>query len=200
MKLKTSLTILGGCLIIFVFIMLPIVLSVQGKKEDNVASYTGSSFTLTDVNNNPITEKSFQSPVTALFFGFTHCPDVCPMTLNKLNNGKYSETSIKIIQSFGICSLIECTLKTGRTHQVRLHLTSINSPLVGDQTYGKSKLNQFGKNKDTFNKFMILKNFGRHALHAMHLGFIHPKQNKKMEFNSKLPEDITNLLDLLVKY
>ena len=85
MKLKTSLTILGGCLIIFVFIMLPIVLSVQGKKEDNVASYTGSSFTLTDVNNNPITEKSFQSPITALFFGFTHCPDVCPMTLNKLN-------------------------------------------------------------------------------------------------------------------
>ena len=85
MKLKTSLTILGGCLIIFVFIMLPIVLSVQGKKEDNVASYTGSSFTLTDVNNNLITEKSFQGPATALFFGFTHCPDVCPMTLNKLN-------------------------------------------------------------------------------------------------------------------
>ena len=85
MKLKTSITILGGCLIIFVFIMLPIVLSVQGKKEDNVASYTGSSFTLTDVNNNPITEKSFQGPATALFFGFTHCPDICPMTLNKLN-------------------------------------------------------------------------------------------------------------------
>ena len=85
MKLKTSITILGGCLIIFVFIMLPIVLSVQDKKEDNVASYTGSSFTLTDVNNNPITEKSFQGPATALFFGFTHCPDVCPMTLNKLN-------------------------------------------------------------------------------------------------------------------
>ena len=85
MKLKTSLTILGGCLVIFIFIMLPIVLSIQDKKEDNVASYTGSSFTLTDVNNNPITEKSFQSPVTALFFGFTHCPDVCPMTLNKLS-------------------------------------------------------------------------------------------------------------------
>ena len=85
MKLKTSITILGGCLIIFVFIMLPIVLSVQGKKEGNVASYTGSSFTLTDVNNNPITEKSFQGPATALFFGFTHCPDICPMTLNKLN-------------------------------------------------------------------------------------------------------------------
>ena len=85
MKLKTSITILGGCLIIFVFILLPIVLSVQGKKEDNVASYTGSSFTLTDINNKPITEKSFQGPATALFFGFTHCPDVCPMTLNKLS-------------------------------------------------------------------------------------------------------------------
>ena len=84
MKLKTSLTILGGCLVIFIFIMLPIVLSIQGKKEDNVASYTGSSFILTDVNNNPITEESFKGPASALFFGFTHCPDVCPMTLTKL--------------------------------------------------------------------------------------------------------------------
>ena len=85
MKLKTSITILGGCLAIFVFIMLPIVLSVQGKKEDSVASLVGSPFILKDVNNNPITEKSFQGPATALFFGFTHCPDVCPMTLNKLS-------------------------------------------------------------------------------------------------------------------
>ena len=85
MKLKTSLIILAGCFGIFLFIMLPIVLSIQDKKEDYVASYTGSSFTLVDVNNNPITEKSFQGPTTALFFGFTHCPDVCPMTLNKLN-------------------------------------------------------------------------------------------------------------------
>ena len=85
MKLKTSLIILAGCFGIFLFIMLPIVLSIQDKKEDYVASYTGSSFTLVDVDNNPITEKSFQGPATALFFGFTHCPDVCPMTLNKLN-------------------------------------------------------------------------------------------------------------------
>ena len=85
MKLKTSIIILAGCFGIFLFIMLPIILSIQDKKEDNVASYTVSSFTLTDVNNNPITEKSFQGPATALFFGFTHCPDICPMTLNKLN-------------------------------------------------------------------------------------------------------------------
>ena len=86
MKLKTSLTILGGCLLIFLFIMLPIVLSIQEKKEDIVASYTGSSFALIDINNETITEKSFQGPLTAIFFGFTNCPDVCPMTLTNLDD------------------------------------------------------------------------------------------------------------------
>tara|TARA_B100000579_G_scaffold387217_1_gene359466 strand:+ start:754 stop:1278 length:525 start_codon:yes stop_codon:yes gene_type:complete len=64
--------------------MLPIILSVQDKKDEYVASITGSSFSLKDVDNNKITEKSFQGPATALFFGFTNCPDVCPITLNKL--------------------------------------------------------------------------------------------------------------------
>ena len=85
MKLKTSITILSGCLLIFLFIMLPIVLSIQEKKEDIVASYAGSAFTLIDVNNETITEKSFQGPLTAIFFGFTNCPDVCPMTLTNLD-------------------------------------------------------------------------------------------------------------------
>jgi len=85
MKLKTSIIILAGCFGIFLFILLPIVLSIQDKKEDYAASIKGSDFSLNDVNNNLITEKSFQGPATALFFGFTHCPDVCPMTLNKLS-------------------------------------------------------------------------------------------------------------------
>ena len=85
MKLKTSIIILAGCFGIFLFIMLPIILSIEDKKEDYVASIKGSNFSLKDVNNNLITEKSFQGPATALFFGFTHCPDVCPMTLNKLS-------------------------------------------------------------------------------------------------------------------
>ena len=84
MKIKTSISILIGCLVIFLFIMLPIILSVQDKKDEYVASVTGSSFSLKDVNNNTITEKSFEGSATALFFGFTNCPDVCPMTLNKL--------------------------------------------------------------------------------------------------------------------
>ena len=85
MKLKTSITILSGCFLIFLFIMLPIVLSIQEKKGDIVNSYTGSTFTLKDVNNEPITEKSFQGPLTVIFFGFTNCPDVCPMTLSNLD-------------------------------------------------------------------------------------------------------------------
>ena len=85
MKLKTSITILGGCLLIFLFIMLPIVLSIQEKKDSIISSYSGSSFILKDVNNEPITEKSFQSPLTAIFFGFTNCPDICPMTLSNLD-------------------------------------------------------------------------------------------------------------------
>ena len=85
MKLKTSITIIGGCLFIFLFIMLPIFLSVQNKEDDYVASFKGSDFSLKDMNNKTITQESFNGPLTAIFFGFTHCPDVCPMTLNKMD-------------------------------------------------------------------------------------------------------------------
>ena len=85
MKLKTSITIISGCLFIFLFIMLPIFLSKQEKKDEYVASYKWSEFSLKDMNNDTITQKSFDGPLTAIFFGFTHCPDVCPMTLNKMD-------------------------------------------------------------------------------------------------------------------
>tara|TARA_A100001011_G_scaffold98772_1_gene103948 strand:- start:702 stop:1289 length:588 start_codon:yes stop_codon:yes gene_type:complete len=85
MKLKTSIAIITGCLVIFLFITLPIFLSVQNKNDDFVASFKGSNFSLKDMNNNTITQKSFEGPFTAIFFGFTHCPDVCPMTLNKID-------------------------------------------------------------------------------------------------------------------
>lgn len=85
MKIKTSAIVIAGCLGIFIFVMLPIFLSVQGKKDDYVASFQGSQFSLKDMNNNVITEKSFKGPLTAIFFGFTNCPDVCPMTLNKMD-------------------------------------------------------------------------------------------------------------------
>ena len=85
MKLKTSVTIISCCLFIFLFIMLPIFLSIENKKDEYVASLKGSKFSLQDVNDNIITEKSFEGPLTAIFFGFTNCPEVCPMTLNNLD-------------------------------------------------------------------------------------------------------------------
>tara|TARA_Y100001970_G_scaffold65369_1_gene83602 strand:+ start:2085 stop:2666 length:582 start_codon:yes stop_codon:yes gene_type:complete len=85
MKLKTSISILVGCLVIFLFILLPTFLSIESKKDEYAASLTGSTFSLKDVDGNEITDQSFKGPATALFFGFTKCPDVCPITLNKLN-------------------------------------------------------------------------------------------------------------------
>ncbi len=122
------------------------------------------------------------------------------MSLNNKGFGKYSKTDVKLEKTFGIASLVDCHLHTGRTHQIRLHLTSKNSPIIGDKIYGKSKINQFGKDKNTFNKFMILKNFERQALHAYHLGFDHPTSKKRMDFDIEIPEDFKNLIELLLKY
>ena len=122
------------------------------------------------------------------------------MSLNNKGFGKYSKTDIKLEKTFGIASIVDCHLHTGRTHQIRLHLTSKNSPIIGDKIYGKSKINQFGKDKNTFNKFMILKNFDRQALHAYHLGFDHPTSKKRMDFDIEIPEDFKNLIELLLKY
>lgn len=100
MKLKTSITILIGCLAIFLFIMLPIFLSIESNKKEYVKSFEGSKFSLKDMNNNTITEESFEGQLTAIFFGFTHCPDVCPMTLNKMdivfNKLKEENKSLKL--------------------------------------------------------------------------------------------------------
>tara|TARA_B100000686_G_scaffold260427_1_gene273158 strand:+ start:49 stop:552 length:504 start_codon:yes stop_codon:yes gene_type:complete len=58
---------------------------MKEKKDESVASFKGSDFSLKDMNNNVITQESFDGPLTAIFFGFTNCPDVCPMTLNKMD-------------------------------------------------------------------------------------------------------------------
>ena len=65
--------------------MLPVFLSMESKKDESIASFKGSDFSLKDMNNNIITHESFNGPLTAIFFGFTNCPDVCPMTLNKMD-------------------------------------------------------------------------------------------------------------------
>ena len=85
MKIKTSIAVLTGCLTIFLFLMVPVFLSMKEQKDQSVAAFKGSDFELKDMNNNTITQESFDGPLTAIFFGFTNCPDVCPMTLNKMD-------------------------------------------------------------------------------------------------------------------
>ena len=85
MKLKTSIAIITGCLVIFLFIMLPVFLSMEKKQDEFESNFKGSEFSLKDVNDEFITQTSFEGPLTAIFFGFTNCPDICPMTLNNLD-------------------------------------------------------------------------------------------------------------------
>lgn len=96
--------------------------------------------------------------------------------------GKPAVTHYRLIKPLfgGKASWIECQLETGRTHQIRVHMTSIGHPLVGDKTYGHAP-------KGTPE---ILRLFPRQALHAGLLGFIHPTTGTYMEFSAPLPEDM----------
>ena len=113
-------------------------------------------------------------------------------------NGKFSETNILLLKKFKTCSLIECELKTGRTHQIRVHLEYINNNIVGDKVYGKKKINK--KNDSKLIEKLLLSNFNRQALHAYFLGFNHPRSNKYIEFTSVFPPDFDELLKHLSKY
>ena len=128
MKIKTSVTIISGCLFLFLFIMLPIFLSVQDQKDEYVASFKGSDFNLTDMNNNSISQESFSSELTAIFFGFTHCPDICPMTLNKLdlilNELKKKNKTFKVI-------FISVDPKRDTPEVVKNYLSSFDNKFIG---------------------------------------------------------------------
>jgi 23S rRNA pseudouridine1911/1915/1917 synthase len=100
--------------------------------------------------------------------------------------GKPAQTHYKVIDDFGFASLIECKLKTGRTHQIRVHLAHIKHPVVGDQVYGSGRSSRNGQ------EFAM--NFPRQALHAVALQFIHPRTGKVKKFISKLPRDMKKLL------
>ena len=108
--------------------------------------------------------------------------------------GKPALTHFKVISAFGdYAALVECRLETGRTHQIRVHMTSIGHPLVGDQLYGKSR----SKSRAPEAAKGLLTAFPRQALHARTLGFYHPKSRKKLQFESKIPSDFNELIKSL---
>ena len=108
----------------------------------------------------------------------------------------YFTKKIYNIQNIPKISLVECQLETGRTHQIRVHMSFKKNPLLGDKQYGKKNL-KFKKIDKDFEKKLNYLN--RQALHAKSLGFIHPTNKKFINFESKLPKDYKKLLDLLNK-
>lgn len=110
-------------------------------------------------------------------------------------NGKFARTHYKVLKFFGTtASLVECRLDTGRTHQIRVHLTSKGYPLIGDPLYGK----QPRALPETL-KIYLQDQWpkARQALHAKELSFIHPVTDEKLQFFSDLPEDMRNLIHVL---
>jgi len=114
--------------------------------------------------------------------------------------GRDAVTHYQVVATFGhgpepVASLLECTLETGRTHQVRVHLASLGTPLIGDPVYGqgfKSKLRKLPEKVQE-----KLASFNRQALHAASLSFVHPVTGTLLEFNSPLPEDFAMIVEAL---
>lgn len=105
------------------------------------------------------------------------------MTTNP--KGRQAITNYSVVKNFEKFTLIECRLKTGRTHQIRVHMKSICRPVVGDKLYGLSEKGKLAKLEGQL-------------LHAYLLGFIHPSTNEYMEFKSDLPKDFADVLETLI--
>lgn len=119
-------------------------------------------------------------------------------TVGTEDEGKTAVTLYKVIEEFEFASLLELKLLTGRTHQIRVHLSSINHPIFGDETYGGRKIvygSQLPKMKSRIEN--LLEIMPRQALHAKTIGFIHPASGKFMQFDSDIPEDMKELIEKL---
>ena len=123
------------------------------------------------------------------------------MAIRNDNNGKHAVTRFRINNQYifknkVVASLVECWLETGRTHQIRVHMDSINHGIVGDQTYrsGNKTNNEL---INTLGSFYL--NFKRQALHARNLSFIHPITSENKSFETPLPLDFKRLKELFSK-
>ncbi|HEY6916469.1 MAG TPA: RluA family pseudouridine synthase [Allosphingosinicella sp.] len=103
--------------------------------------------------------------------------------------GKRAVTHYSLVRPLKEAALVECRLETGRTHQVRVHMTSLGHPLLGDPAYGRTRI----AHRDLLNRL----DFKRQALHAAVLGFVHPVSKENLTFESVVPSDMQELLSAL---
>ena len=111
-----------------------------------------------------------------------------------VKNGKEAITRVSLSESFQGYSLLRVNLETGRTHQIRVHLSHAGYPIVGDSVYGARKQFAPGSTEDLKN---IISSFTRQALHASELELIHPSSKKLVSFEADLPEDMSTLIGQL---
>ena len=116
--------------------------------------------------------------------------------------GKEARTRYRVVERYGdperpFASLVECRLETGRTHQIRVHLTHLGHPLIGDPQYGRARQPPRAKTPAEEEAFAAAANFPRQALHAYVLGFQHPSTHKVMRFESQWPDDMAALIAAL---
>ncbi len=110
-------------------------------------------------------------------------------------DGKHAVTEYEVLQEFEFLSLVRLKLKTGRTHQIRVHLAHIGHPVFGDPTYG-GRSNTWGglEGKKVHRAANLLKLISRQALHAKTIGFVHPTTKREIVFDSDLPADMKAVL------
>jgi len=108
-------------------------------------------------------------------------------------NGRHALSLWKVRQRFEKFTLLDVEIKTGRTHQIRVHLASINHPVVGDATYNEGRDNTIADNEIK----KAVEKLGRFFLHAERLEFTHPKTAERLSFTSELPEELAQLLRIL---
>lgn len=110
--------------------------------------------------------------------------------------GKHALTRYQVEHAFGeVAALVQCRLATGRTHQIRVHMTSIGHPLIGDPVYGRGRSHRLKGCPEE--QRQALNGFPRQALHAYQLGFIHPGTGEQLLFESNIPTDFNNLVTSL---
>ena len=121
--------------------------------------------------------------------------------LNNFEKGRYSESYFKRISYLSPMSYVEINPKTGRTHQIRVHLKSISNPILCDSAYsgGDDNIKSFHMKHNNILK-QLIKSMARVALHAYAIEFLHPNTNEIVKFESKIPEDFKKTLKILEKY
>lgn len=111
-------------------------------------------------------------------------------------SAKHAVTHYKVLERFGYCTLVECKLETGRTHQIRVHMKSIGHTLFADDRYGGLEILR-GERTSKYRQFVqnCFALCPRQALHAKTLGFVHPRTEEEMFFDSNIPYDMHALLE-----